>query len=160
MEEKLRDSEKTFRWITGILNRRGIPFVISGGLAAKSYGSPRPLNDIDIDVHDPDVAAIADEVKPYIIKSPGRYIDERWDCVLMTLNHEGQEIDICGGDTVRICDARTGEWVESPTNFDHTETRELFGVPVSVVSRQDLIAYKSMLAGDHQQVDIRAAQNI
>lgn len=45
--------EKTInalKWIIKILNSKNIPYQISGGFAAKMYGSIRPLNDIDIDI--------------------------------------------------------------------------------------------------------------
>lgn len=155
----MKNPEKTFQWIVGIFNKHSIPFVITGGLAGKSYGSPRPLNDIDIDIHNKDFGLILDDIRPYIVFGPAQYKDERWDLLLATLNYEGQELDISGGDTLKICDARTGEWKLSPTNFSNVEQREVFGITVPVISRDDLIAYKSMLQGEHQKVDIQAAQN-
>jgi hypothetical protein len=155
----MRNSEKTFHWIINILKKHAIPFVITGGLAGKCFGSPRPLNDIDIDIHDKDFDRILEDIKPYIIFGPGRYRNERWDLLLMTLNHEGQEIDISGGDTLHICDARTNKWEFSPTDFSDIEHRTLFDSTVPVISRGDLIAYKSMLQGAHQHIDIHAAQN-
>ena len=152
----MKNPQKTFYWIVDILKNRGIPFVVTGGLAAKSYGSPRELNDIDIDIHDKDFDLILEDVKPYIIFGPKRFKDKWWDLLLITLRHEGQDIDISGGDTLKICDTRTGEWKESFTNFLNVEQRETFGVRVPVASRKDLIEYKSMLAGEHQQVDIEA----
>ena len=155
----MRNSEKTFEWIVGVLRKHNVPFVVTGGLAGKSYGSPRPLNDIDIDIHDKDFDLILDDIKPYVIFGPAHYQDERWDLLLATLNHEGQEIDISGGDTLKICDARNGEWRLNQTNFSDAEQREVLGIKVPVISRKDLIEYKSMLAGEHQLVDIQAAQN-
>jgi len=152
----MKNPERTFKWITSVLDKHQIPFVITGGLAGKSYGSPRPLNDIDIDIHDKDFGVILDDIKPYIIFGPSRHKDERWDLLLATLNHEGQEIDISGGDTLKICDARTGEWKLNSTNFSNFEQREIFGITVPVITREDLIAYKSMLQGEHQKVDIEA----
>ena len=156
----MRNSKKTFNWIIGILKEHDVPFVITGGLAGKSYGSPRPLNDIDIDIHDEDFDRILDEIKPYLIFGPAHYKDERWDLLLATLNHEGQEIDISGGDTLKICDARTGEWKLSPTDFSNVEQRGIFDLTVPVIAREDLVSYKSMLQGEHQQIDIQATQNI
>ena len=155
----MKNPEKTFNWIIDLLRKKKIHFVITGGLAAKSYGSPRNLNDIDIDVHDKDLNLIYEEVKPYITFGPKEYKDQRWDLLLITLNHESQEIDISGGDTLKICDARTGEWKLSPTDFSNVEQREIFGIKVPVISREDLISYKSMLQGEHQSVDIQAVQN-
>jgi hypothetical protein len=155
----MRNAEKTFGWIVGVLRKNNVPFVVTGGLAGKSYGSPRPLNDIDIDIHDKDFDLILDEIKPYVVFGPAHYQDERWDLLLATLNHEGQEIDLSGANTLKICDARTGEWKLNQTDFSHIEQREIFGIKVPVISRKDLIEYKSMLEGEHQQVDIKAAQS-
>jgi hypothetical protein len=152
----MKNPENTFRWITSVFNKHNIPFVVTGGLAAKSYGSPRPLNDIDIDIHDKDFDLILEDVKDYVVFGPAQYKDERWDSLLITLNHKGQGVDISGGDALKICDARTGVWVLNKTDFSNTEQREIFGIKVPVVSRADLIDYKSMLQGEHQQIDIEA----
>lgn len=156
----MKNPEKTFQWIIGVLNKHSVPFVVTGGLAGKSYGSLRPLNDIDIDIHDKDFNLIMDDIKPHIVFGPDHYEDKRWDLLLATLNHEGQEIDISGGDTLKICDARTGEWKLNQTDFSNIERREIFGITVPVILRGDLIGYKSMLQGEHQQVDIQAIQNV
>ncbi len=156
---KYLNSEKNFNWIISVLKKHNVRFVITGGLAAKSYGSPRPLNDIDIDIHDKDLYLILEDVKPYITFGPEQYKDERWDLLLMTLNHDGQDIDLSGGDTLKICDARTGKWMNNATNFSNTEEKEIFGLKVPVISKKDLVDYKSMLVGEHQQVDIQAVQN-
>lgn len=155
----MKNPEKTFVWIVSLLQARGVPFVVVGGLAAKSYGSPRPLNDIDIDIPDASFDIIRDAIGRYAVFGPARYRDERWDVLLATLNHEGQEIDISGGDSTKICDVRTREWIASPTDFSAVERREIFGIIVPVQTREHLVAYKSMLAGEHQQDDIRAIQD-
>ena len=154
----MKNPEQTFKWIVGILRKHGVLFIVTGGLAAKSYGSPRALNDIDIDIHDKDFELILDDIKPYIVFGPAHYHDERWDLLHVVINYEEQEIDISGGDTLKICDARTGEWKSVLTDFSNFEQREIFGIKVPVISRDDLIAYKSMLQGQHQRVDIQATQ--
>ena len=136
-----------------------IEFAITGGLAAKSYGSPRPLNDIDIDIHDHDFDKILDAVKPFVTFGPAHYQDERWDLRLMTLCHEGQEIDISGADNLKICDARTGQWQKSQTDFSQAKPREVFEILAPVVAKNELITYKSMLLGDHQKIDIQTVKN-
>ena len=152
----IKNPEKTFCWIVEILNKNNISFVVTGGLAAKSYGSRRTLNDIDIDIPDNALETVASEVKPYIIFGPSHFKDKKWDLMLMTLNHNGQEIDLSGGDTLKIRHPETGEWRKSPTNFLDFEKREIFGVTVPVITKMDLVEYKSMLDGNHQKVDIEA----
>ena len=152
----MEKSETAFLWIINLLQKYQIPFVITGGLAAKSYGSPRLLNDIDIDIPDDKFPSIIEELKLYIIFGPERYKDERWDVMLMTLNYYGQEIDISGGDTLKICDARTGRWADCPTDFKNATLNKIFGTAVPVIQRSDLINYKNMLVGEHQKIDIRA----
>ncbi len=153
----MKNTKKSLLWIVEILNKHNVPFVISGGFSAKIYGSLRPLNDIDIDIPVEYFKTILADIKPYITYGPDHYTDERWDLQLITLNHEGQEIDLSGGDTVRICDARTGQWHNMPTDFTNVEQKKVFGITVPVIPPKDLIDYKSMLAGDHQKIDIQAA---
>jgi len=154
----MKNPRKTFSWIINILKKYNIPFVVTGGLAAKSYGSARELNDIDIDIHDKDLNLIFKEVEPYVVFGPKQYKDERWDLLLLMLNYEGQDIDISGGNTLKICDARSGEWVDSPTDFFGIEERDIFGIRVPVISRKGLIDYKSMLVGENQKIDIKAVK--
>lgn len=152
----MKDPAQTFRWIIDILNRHNVPFVVTGGLAAKSYGSPRPLNDIDIEIHQKDFDKILDDVRPYIVEGPGPSKDEWWDEFVLVLNHNGQDIDITAGDVIKIHDVRTGEWKAIPTDFTDVEQRKIFGLTVPVSSRPVMIAYKSMLAGEQHQIDLRA----
>jgi hypothetical protein len=151
-------AEEAFRWIMAVLKKHDIPFQIAGGLAARSYGSPRQLNDFDLDVPDERLKEIVPDVRPYIVYGPSRYRDERWDLLLMTLEYKGQEIDVGGGDSIKICDARTGQWVSCPTNFSRYEQREIFGLRVPVIPREELISYKRMLMGEHQRIDIEAVE--
>ena len=155
---QITNTEKAFNRILYVLNRKEIPFQISGGFAAKIYGSPRPLNDIDIEVPDDKIEYVVPDVRQYIVSGPGRYKDERWDLNLMTLNIRGQEIDISGGYGVKICDARTGVWTPCPVDFSDYELREVFGNYVPVIPKRKLIEYKKMLVGAHQRIDIEAVE--
>lgn len=88
-----RDTKRALEWIVGVLRKRQIPFQISGGCAAKIYGSQRELNDIDIDIPRDCFEKIIVDVKPFLIYGPSQYKDGKWDLYLMTLNYAGQEID-------------------------------------------------------------------
>lgn len=156
LEEK---TKKALIWITEILNKYNIPFQISGGLSAKVYGSPRPLNDIDIDIPEYGFEKIADEVREYTIFGPEHYVDKKWDLLLITLNYFGQEIDIGGSENLKIFDEKSNKWLSFPTDFNKVVYTLISGVKVPVIPKQDLIEYKSYLNGNHQKIDINSIKN-
>lgn len=151
-------STEAFHWIIGILRERNIPFQITGGLAAKIYGSPRDLNDIDIEIPDERINELKSDVEQYIEYGPAHWLDERWDLQLLMLNYKGQLIDISGSDRICICDARTGVWKECPSDLSTAELHQIFGLNVPIVNREFLVMYKQMLKGEHQTIDIDAIQ--
>jgi hypothetical protein len=156
MEIELEEKTKSaLIWITDILNKYQVPFQISGGFAAKMYGSPRPLNDIDIDIPKEKFEKILEDVKEYIVEGPEDYRDEKWDLYLMTLNYHGQEIDIGSAD-IKIYDSAAGVWIPFTTNFEKSVWKEVAGIKVPVMPKEELVFYKKYLDGDHQKVDIEA----
>jgi len=70
-------SKKAFKWIITVLRKNKIPFRITGGFAAKIYGSQRELADIDIEIPDSYFDKILPEVKKYIIFGPAKYKDRQ-----------------------------------------------------------------------------------
>lgn len=154
----MKDPEKTFHWIIGILEKADIKYKISGGLAAQAYGVHRELADIDIEVADKDIKLIQEIVKPYIIFGPERYTDKDWDLNLMTLNHRGQEIDIAGTNA-QIFDKESQSWENCPGDLETVEMKEIFGKIVPTESRDSLIAYKTKLARPVDIEDIRQLTN-
>ncbi|HTE48414.1 MAG TPA: hypothetical protein VK675_00720 [Candidatus Paceibacterota bacterium] len=152
LEEK---AVNAIMWITDILNRYNIPYQISGGFAAKIYGSPRPLNDIDIDIPKDSFEKIISGVKEYIIDGPCDYKDKKWNLYLMTLNYKGQKIDI-GSAHIKIYDDKSGAWRPFTTNFKKSVWREVAGRKVPVMPKEELIFYKKFLDGEHQKMDIEA----
>jgi len=151
-----RNPSKTFLWLVSALLLRGVDFVVSGGLAAKSYGATRPLNDIDIDVANSDVTKLHPVLAKYVVFGPDRYRDDKWDLLLMSLEHEGQMVDISGGDDARIYDDDRKAWITDRTDFRDVEWREVLGLVVPVMAPKRLVAYKSLLTGEHQQKDVQA----
>ena len=102
-----------------------IPYKIIGGFAARAYGANRELADIDIEVNDKDILVIFYEVKPYIVFGPGRYTDDSWDLELMTLQYEGQEIDIAGLGA-KIFNTVNKKWENLVSNLDNYELVEIY----------------------------------
>ncbi|KKR62846.1 hypothetical protein A2643_00740 [Candidatus Nomurabacteria bacterium RIFCSPHIGHO2_01_FULL_39_220] len=156
MDIKLEEKTKNaLIWIVDILNKHQIPFQISGGFAAKMHGSPRPLNDIDIDIPQDQFSKITSEVKKYITYAPGYFKDKKWNLYIMTLNYHGQEIDIGSAD-VKIYDNASQTWLPFATNFEKSVWKEVAGIKVPVMPKEELIFYKKFLDGEHQKVDIEA----
>ncbi len=143
-------------WIVSILRKHDIPFQLSGGFAAHQYGATRPVNDIDIDLPEDKIDVLLPDIGPYIVFSPGRYRDEKWDLLLVTLDYYGQEIDLGGAYDTKIFDKATGEWIRFPARLDAARMMRVFGIEVPVVAPDDLIAYKRLLDGEHQRSDAAA----
>ena len=153
--ESMNNIEKAFHWIIEILRKRDVPFQVTGGLAARVYGSERPLHDIDIDIPEDRFQDILPDVKDHITFGPDRFVDEHWDLRLLRLNYEGQQIDICGDDT-KIRSARTEKWEDCRTNFLASDDHDLYGTLVPVIKKDDLIEYKKALGRPVDREDITA----
>ena len=150
----MKDTIKAFKWIVGILESKKIQFQITGGFAARLYGSDRELADIDIDIKDSDFEKIVDVVRKYIVFGPKHYIDNNWDLKLMTLEYEGQVIDICGEST--IFDKNSKQWVLIKTDFANSKQINIYGIDIPVIKKESLIAYKGKLLRDVDIDDIKA----
>lgn len=154
-EEKTTNALK---WITEILNRKNILYQISGGFAAKIYGSERPVNDIDVDIPEDNFKDILEEVRPYIKSGPRRINDGKWDMDIITLNFKGQEIHIGGAYDAKLSNKERTEWIPIPVDFSKIQKKGIEGILVNVISPEELIKYKQHLDGDHQIEDIEAVK--
>lgn len=150
----MKNTEQAFLWITGILERMNIPYKISGGFAARAYGVNRELADIDIEVNDKDIVLISDEVKSYIVYGPDRYKDDNWDLNLMTLQYEGQEIDIAGIEA-KVFNKENERWENAGSDVDNYELIEIYGKKVPIETLDVLIAYKTKLSREVDIEDVR-----
>ena len=151
----MRNAKTAFLWIIRILKKHRVPYQVTGGLAAKIYGAKRKLNDIDIDIRNDKFRDILADVKKYAVFGPARYKDKRWDFFRLILKYKGQKIDLSGAHNFKIRDARTGKWKSCPSDLLKSVWKNAFGIKISVVPKEDLVAYKKMLAGKHQIQDIR-----
>lgn len=138
-----------------MLRKNRISFQITGGLAARAYGSKRPLADIDFDVLEKDIPKIAKLVQDHIVFEPKHFRNKNWDLELMTLEYRGQLIDIAGAKKTKVYDHRTKRWVGIPTDIRRAKIKPLFGMRVPVVGKEELIAYKTLLGRRVDKEDIR-----
>ena len=153
----MKNTENALKWIVNILESKKVRFQITGGFAAGLYGSNRELADIDIDINDDDFEKITNEVKQYIIFGPEQFKDENWDLKLMTLEYEGQVIDICGEST--IFDKNNNKWMLIKTDFSNSNHVNTYGIDIPVITKESLVAYKSKLLRNVDVEDIEALNN-
>lgn len=150
----MKDTEAAFRWIVGILQTHGVRFEISGGLAARVYGATRPLVDIDIIIPEESVPMFFAEVKPYVISGPGRFRDDEWDVFLLALEYKGQQIDLSGVAGVRVFDPKKKVWIALSEEFSDASMRNVYGIEVPVLNREQLIAEKTILGREVDVIDL------
>lgn len=155
---KKKNTEAAFKWIVGILKKSSVPFQISGGFAARLYGSKRELADIDLGIPDNSFDTIYPEVKEYIIYGPEHYLDDEWDLKLMTLKYENQKIDIAGRDTIKIFDKERQTWVSAHRDLTVSEDIEVYGITVPVIPKQALIDYKKKINRKVDRLDVEAME--
>lgn len=146
----MRNSKAAFLWIDKVLKDSGIKYEIDGGLAAELYGSKRELADIDINVPREDFWRLVPLVKSYIKFGPGRYKDEHWDLLMMTLKYAGQNIDVGALGEIKYYDSESSEWINFPNSFEDNREMEYLGQKVSVINEIKLMIYKNKL---HRGVD-------
>ena len=142
----MRNTKMALRWIAGVLKLNKIPFQITGGFAAKYYGSKRKLYDIDIEVPDKDIKRLKKITRRWIIYGPKRYKDKHWELLLLTLKYKGQRIDINGADTRKRFDNKNGEWIKlNRSRFSKAKKVRIYGIEIPLEPKKSLIAYKKKL---------------
>lgn len=149
----MRETEAAFHWITTLLAERGIQFRITGGLAAKVYGSTRELADIDIEISKGDFASVLPLIAQWVTIEPHHYRDESWDIFLLTLVYKGQEIDLAAYEQVRLFDVHRGVWVDADFSLA-AEEHVCYGARVPVIPLAELIRYKMVICRDVDKEDV------
>lgn len=151
-KKNMKNTKRALLWIVQILNSKKVPFSISGGFAARMYGSNRPLADIDIDIPEDRFNDILAEVKKYAYYGPKRFKDKFWDLpAYMALKYSGQVIDISGAYKTKIFDKNTKKWILVRRNLNKVELHKIYGITVPLIPLKQLISYKQML---QRRVDI------
>jgi hypothetical protein len=152
----MRRTKDAFDLIIGILEKHKIPYRISGGFAARIYGSKRKLADIDIEIPDRKFNKILPEIKPYIKIGPKRFKDNLMDTYGLSMQYKEQIIDLSGTETEILFDVRKNKWVKSKIDLSKVIKKKIYGKIVNVIRRGDLIAYKKMIRREVDIKDIKA----
>ena len=151
----MKNTEKALKWITNILQKHNIPFRISGGFAARIYGSKRELADIDIGMDKNYFPEILPEIKKYIISGPEIYKDDEWDLFVATLNYKGQDIDLYPIDVLKFFNKKQQKWEDLKHTFSDITFKEIYGIKIPIISRKNLIEYKSKLEREVDLIDVK-----
>ncbi|KTD68221.1 hypothetical protein Lste_1379 [Legionella steelei] len=142
-------------WITDILKKHHVLFQITGGLAARAYGATRPIEDIDIDIPEDKFDIIKNEVAGFITYGPDQFKSNTWDLLLMTLNYQGQVIDLSGAYQTKIFNGKTGLWQGLSEDLSKTHSKNILGLQLPVIPLDVLIAYKEALSREVDIIDIQ-----
>jgi hypothetical protein len=152
--------EKTIaalKWIANILNENKIPYAIGGGAATYIYGSGRKVNDIDISISGKYFQTLIPLVQNYITAGPKHYQNEKWDCTTLSLDYEGQDIDLTDCDTLLMSKKDGSGWLKSLDIYSKYPNliKDFHDIKVSLMDPRVLIEYKQELGGEHQEADIK-----
>lgn len=150
----MKNSKTALIWITDILKKHQIPFQITGGLAAIAYGGTRPLQDIDIDIPEDKFDLVKGEVAEFITYGPEKYKSNKWDLLLMTLNYDGQEIDLGGAYQTKIFNEKTGHWEKLAENLSKAEIKTVYELQLPVIPKDSLLSYKKVLSREEDKIDV------
>lgn len=142
----MKNTQEAFKWIIKLLRKKKIDFQITGGLAAKIYGSTRKLADIDIEIANADFAKIIEDVKNYLTYGPARYKDDEFDLLLMKIEYQGQKIDICGVENQKLFNKQNKIWDNEKIVLKNAQKKKIYGYIVPVIKIEELIDYKKKIA--------------
>lgn len=161
MLETTNDPEKIGRalhWIVSLLKRYDIPYQICGGMAAKAYGSTRPLVDIDIYAalqDSPHFREFLDDIRSYLIREWTPHLSASWDIVYLALNYQEMQIEIAeSSNNPRFYNHRDGRWEEQGVDFAVSTYLDLYGMNVAIMPKDELLTYKAMLNREVDRLDI------
>ncbi|HEX2171837.1 MAG TPA: hypothetical protein VHL09_05280 [Dehalococcoidia bacterium] len=130
-----------------------IRFQVTGGLAAIAHGARRPLYDIDLDVGRRDLPAVRRLIEPYLVDDIYRLQDDNFDITLLTAVIDGVTVDVSQAEDAYYL-SPDGRRVRLDADLDRAVPRAIAGLTLPVIARDDLIAYKSIIARPTDLIDI------
>ena len=154
MEDKTIDA---LRWIINILETNNIPYRIGGGFATHMYGSTRKVNDIDISVSGRYFPTIVPFVFDHISAGPKHYENEKWNCTTLSLEYNGQEIDLTDVDTLLMSNREQTKWIKNKDIYSkHPDiVTNIDGISVSLMHPRVIIEYKQEMTGEQHEQDMK-----
>lgn len=149
------DTKAALYWILDLLEARKIPYLVTGGLAARAYGSLRPLADLDFYIPDKNMVEMEQTAKPHIVKPIHNRRSAFWDIIYMVLVYQDQTIELVSSRNIKILDTARLVWLKQNVDFSRFQWKVIKGRKVKVMELEDLIAYKRLLNRDVDRKDIQ-----
>jgi hypothetical protein len=145
-------------WLSDLFRDGGVRYAAAGGLAARSWGGTRPLVDLDFYVRAEDLDRLEVDLAPYVVRPLTALKDEHWDLVFMRLEYSSVPLELCVAEGALYRDASTGEWHDACPTLDDCPEREVLGVKLRVMNREDLVRYKQRVSRAVDRADVAAIE--
>lgn len=143
------------RWVCGLLDASGIPFQVTGDVAAAAHGATRPIRSVELFVAAEHVPALLRAAEEHVVDYPWRRMDEAWDRVTLSLSHDGTTIDVCVIEAARFKEAATGAWRDAGIDIMSSVLLRVLEVDAPVMPLAQLLDRKRRLDREVDRQDIR-----
>jgi uncharacterized membrane protein YhaH (DUF805 family) len=154
-EERAADA---LAWLSGLLADRGVRFAAVGGLAARAWGASRPLVDLDFFVSGEDLDRVEPDISPFVVRPLSTHRDEHRELSCLRLEYGGIPIELAVSEGARYREAATGEWHVAEIAFARCPRRQVLGIPLPVLAREDLLRLKRRLDRAIDRADVAALE--
>jgi hypothetical protein len=146
-------------WLADLFQERNVRYAAAGGLAARAWGASRPLVDLDFYVHAEDLDRLESDLAPFVVQPLTELENEHWNLSLIRLEYGGVPLELSVGEGAKYREAVTGEWHDACPGFDACPELELFGIPVRVMNRSQLLEYKRRVDRAVDRADIASIEH-
>jgi hypothetical protein len=145
-------------WLADLFCDQEVRYAAAGGLAARSWGATRPLVDLDFYVHGEDLDRIATDLAPYVVRPLTKLQDDHWDLSFMRLEYADIPLELSVAEGAKYREAATGGCHDACPSFEACPERELLGVKLRIMDRDDLIEYKRRVDRAVDRADVAAIE--
>ncbi len=154
MDSNIDETKKALdalHFIIPILEKYKFQWLITGGFACYVYGVKRPLTDIDIDIDidtskdSPEFKGFLEELKPLVTEKLNNFVDKNYDNWTCEITFQGQVIDICPIDELKIFNKECGVYEFFYTKPLRIEMIAFHGLQLPLLPKDLIIKNKEML---------------
>jgi len=151
----MKNTKEAFLWIVSLFKKNKIPFQLTGGFAAKVYGSKRKHYDIDFEIPGKYFKNILPEIKDYLVCKPRIYKSSSFQLPLITLKYKGENIDIADADNQKMFVKNKKKWVKTSTDLTDSSKKKIYGIIVPIEPKESLIEYKKAISRPEDIEDLK-----